>query len=99
MRRLQFAPRARADLIDIFHYIAGDNPGRAVTFVGEIEQRCFALADFTERGRARPELGPGLRSMPHGRYVIFYTPDLETVRIERILHGARDVEGGLEGAG
>lgn len=92
MRRLQFAPQARADLIDIFTYVARDHPRRAGSFVDELEARCADLTAFPDSGRPRPELAPGLRSKPHGRYLIFYTPDEETVRIERILHGARDLE-------
>jgi len=34
--------------------------------------------------------GPGLRVLPYGQYLIFYRPMDTTVRIERILHGARD---------
>ena len=33
----------------------------------------------------------GLRSCVHGIYVIFFTIDDQGVRIERILHGARDL--------
>ena len=92
LRQVEFAPQARADLIDIFDYIAGDDNVRAEAFVGRIEQRCNALLDFPELGRSRSELAPDLRSIPHGAYLIFYTPDAEVVRIERILHGARDIE-------
>jgi len=92
LRRLEFSPEADADLVDIATYIARDNPGRAHGFVGELEGRCAQLLGFPESGRARPELAPDLRSKPHGRYIIFYTPGPQTVRIERILHGARDIE-------
>ena len=95
MRRLAFSPAAEADLLDIVAYIASDNPARARSFVAEIEARCVGLRDFPESGRARPELAPGLRSCPHGRYVIFYTPGADAVRIERVLHGARDLEAEL----
>jgi toxin ParE1/3/4 len=44
-------------------------------------------------------LAPELRSKPHGHYLIFYTPGSESVRIERILHGARDVEKEFAAAG
>ncbi|WP_375195574.1 type II toxin-antitoxin system RelE/ParE family toxin [Sphingobium sp.] len=32
-----------------------------------------------------------LRSRPHGSYVIFYSVLVSVIRIERILHGARDI--------
>lgn len=91
MRRLEFSPEAEADLSDIATYIARDNPERAHSFIDELEARCADLLGFSKSGRARAELAPELRSKPHGRYVIFYTSGAETVRIERILHGARDI--------
>lgn len=97
MRRLEFSPEAAADLADIAGYIARDNPKRARTFVDELEAHCAGLIEYPDTGRTRPELAPGLRSKPHGHYLIFYTPGTEVVRIERILHGARDLEGELSG--
>ena len=91
MRRLEFSPQATRDLADIGAYIARENPERARSFVDELEARCSSLREYPDTGRTRPELAPGLRSMPHGQYLIFYTPGQEVVRIERILHGARDV--------
>jgi toxin ParE1/3/4 len=60
--------------------------------VNELEAACASLRVYPHSGRERTELAEGLRSKPHGRYVIFYTPSTQSVRIERILHGARDVE-------
>ena len=91
MRRLTFSPAAEADLIDIAAWIAKDDAARALTFVEELEASCARLTDYPDSGRERPELAPRLRSKPHGRYVLFYTPMRGEVRIERILHGARDV--------
>jgi toxin ParE1/3/4 len=93
LRRLEFSPEAMADLVDIGAYIAKDDPRWARSFVEELETRCANLTEYPLTGRARPELAPDLRSKPHGQYLIFYTPGVEVVRVERILHGARDVEG------
>lgn len=93
MRRLEFSPEATADLADIGAYIARDDPRRARSFVDELEARCVGLIEHPDTGRLRPELAPGLRSKPHGDHLIFYTPSAQLVRVERILHGARDVEG------
>jgi toxin ParE1/3/4 len=41
----------------------------------------------------RPELGDGVRVLPHGRYLIFYREVIKGLRIERIMHGARDIGG------
>ncbi|HEX8655409.1 MAG TPA: type II toxin-antitoxin system RelE/ParE family toxin [Allosphingosinicella sp.] len=91
MRRLEFSPAATQDLVEIAAYIAADDPRRASSFVDELELRCSKLPAFPNAGRARPELSLGLRSVPEGKYVIFYSSSEAGVRIERILHGARDL--------
>lgn len=91
MRRLVFSPDAKGDLLDIAAYIAGDNPERAYSFVAELEAQCARLLDFPMRGQLRPELAAQLRSIPCGRYIIFFTPASDTLPVERILHGARDI--------
>ena len=89
--RLEFSPAADADLVEIASFIARDNVPRAVTFIDELEAACAKLVDFPHSGVARSDLRAGLRSKPHGSYVIFYGVLEKVVRIERILHGARDI--------
>lgn len=87
---LLFSPAAEADLIDIAVYIAADDPVRALTFVEELEAACNILVDHPLAGVARPEIGESLRSRPYRRYIIYYRVTDSAIRIERILHGARD---------
>lgn len=94
--RLEIAPRAEADLDEIFDYIAADHPSRARTFIDELERDFMALLDFPDSGRDRSDLSAGLRSKPHGKYLLFYTRQDAKIRIERVIHGARDL-GGLFG--
>jgi len=93
--RLEFSPAAESDLVEIARFIAEDNVPRALSFVDELEGACSVLVDHPFAGSARTEIRAGLRSKPHGRYVIFYTPLEATIRIERILHGARDIGSAL----
>lgn len=79
--------------MDIAIFIANDNPTRALTFVDELERKCEALGDSPGIGTSRPELGEGIRMLPHGRYVIFYREVQKRLRIERVIHGARDIGG------
>ena len=88
---LSFSPAADADLTDIASFIARDNVARALTFIDELQAACTKLLDFPGSGTVRSELRPDLRSRVYGSYVIFYTLVPGSVRIERILHGARDV--------
>lgn len=73
--------------------IAQDNPARALTFVDELEDRCVALGNAPGIGTARPDLGDGICMLPHGRYLIFYRQTSRSVRIERVMHSARDIDG------
>jgi toxin ParE1/3/4 len=89
--KVALSPLAEADLMDVAAFIAEDNPTRALTFVDELEAKCDALGGAPGIGTSRPELGEGMRMLPHGRYLIFYREVNEGLRIERILHGARDI--------
>jgi toxin ParE1/3/4 len=92
-RRLLLSPRAAADLEEIADYIARDNPIRAASFVAELEAECWAVAVSPELYPARADLALGLRMAVHGRYLVLYRdlPGEETVRIERVLHSARNL--------
>ncbi len=95
MRRLRLSPRAARDLEEIGDFIARDSPARAVSFVEELLAKCEAI---TQTPTAWPEqrgLAPGARRAVHQRYLLFYTVHVRQVRIERILHGARDIDGRL----
>jgi|ERR1700674_1612878 toxin ParE1/3/4 len=89
--RLLFAPLAQSDLEEIGDYIALDNRPRARSFVRELRALCRKIVDNPLAFPAREDLGPGLRVVPYGQYLIFYRPIDTTVRIERILHSARDL--------
>jgi toxin ParE1/3/4 len=85
-------PRAKADLSEIWDYIADDCEARADAFIDTIDRKIRALAEQPNMGRARDELETGLRSFPVGRYIIFYLSLPEGVEIVRVLHGARDLD-------
>ena len=92
-RRLLLSPRAAADLEEIADYIARDNPTRAASFINELEGKCRSAAATPDLYPARPELAPGIRMAVHGRYLVFFRdlPAENTVRIERVLHSARNL--------
>jgi toxin ParE1/3/4 len=93
LRRLLLSPRAADDLEEIAEYIARDNPLRAASFVAELEAKCQAVAASPEIYPTRPDLAPGVRMAVHGRYLVLYRdhPAENTVRIERVLHSARNL--------
>jgi toxin ParE1/3/4 len=85
------SPLAEFDLEEIGDYIARDNPPRAVTFIREIRELCVKITAMPEAAFLRHELGEGTRMVPFGKYLIFYTVGAESIRIERVLHGARNI--------
>lgn len=85
------SPFAELDLEEIGDYIARDNPQRAVSFIREIREQCVKIAAMPLAAPLRHELGEGFRMASFGRYLIFYTVDAESVRVERVLHGARNI--------
>ena len=89
--KVVFSPAFSKDLNEISDYIALDSPKRALSFTNEIRQRCLALGDVPESGAVRSEFGANIRSVPFGRYVIFYIIYPDRVRIVRVLHGARNL--------
>ena len=85
-------PRVLSDLAEIWDYIADDSEVRADAFVATIDAKFQTLAKQPGIGRMRDELATGLRSLPIGRYVIFYLSLADGIEIIRVLHGARDID-------
>jgi toxin ParE1/3/4 len=85
-------PKALEDLAEIWAYIAEDSPRQADAFAAAIDREIRELDRRPLIGRARPELLTDLRSLPIGRYVIFYLPRNRGIEVVRVLHGARDLK-------
>ena len=85
------SPLAEEDLEDIGDYIARDNPTRAISFVRDIRERCAKIAAVPMAAPLCPELAEDVRMIIFGQYLIFYTVEAEEIRVERILHGARNI--------
>ena len=89
MPRLVFSPRAENDLEEIGDYIAADNPGRAVSFLAELRERCRLILDMPMSFPVCEDFGPGVRMAVHRRYLILFRIGPRDIRIERVLHAAR----------
>jgi toxin ParE1/3/4 len=93
-----FAPEAQADLIELYDYIAAHgSPERALTYIERIETTCRRLATFPERGTRRDDIRPGLRVIGLARRVtIAFHVGVDTVTIDRIPYGGRDLGAALD---
>ncbi len=61
MTRILKRPRAKADLAEIWGYIAEDSEDRADAFIDVIDKKLSMLAENPCLGKARHELGEGVR--------------------------------------
>jgi len=93
MARVTRAPLVATDLLEIWLYIAEDNPQAADALLDRIEDACAILAKSPRAGHARPELGTNVRSHPVGRYMIFYRKVAGGIEVIRVLSGYRDLAG------
>lgn len=96
MAAVTFSPKSRQDLLDIGDYIAKDSRANARRFVGKLMEQCKRIGNAPLGYAGREDLAPSLRMAALGRYVIFFRVIDGTVRIERVLHGARNLPAVLE---
>ena len=92
MKTLRLRPRAEADLDEIWLHVAGDDPGAADALIDRFTGIFDLLCRQPAMGAPTPEVSKGLRRFSLGNYLIFYTEDADTLVVERVLHGARDIE-------
>jgi toxin ParE1/3/4 len=91
--RVIFSADSKRDLAEIGAYIAGDSPGRALTFVRELRVLCVSLSDSPLRFPVVRKIGAfAMRRGILGNYLIFHAVRTDGIFIVRILHAARDYE-------
>ena len=94
-KHLVFRPEAEADLVALYKYIA-DASGSfnvAFNFTERLRAACYALVDFSERGRLRDDIMEGLRIIVVERKtVVAYFVKGDSVIINNIFHGGRNWE-------
>jgi toxin ParE1/3/4 len=84
--------QAAEDMDSIWLFIAEDNIDAAYRMMENLTRRFKSIAEMPDAGRNRSDLAPGLRSHLAGSYIIFYHNTQEAVIIDRVIHGARDLE-------
>src|SRR5450631_29630 len=84
---------AKSDLVEIGEFIRPHSPGRAITFVEELLDRCATLADNPCAFLLVPRYEHhGIRYCVHRDYLIFYRVLKDCVEVIHILHGARNYD-------
>ena len=92
MARVTRRPQAEIDVLEIWAYIAEDSVAEADRWVDRLDQSLALWATHPKMGRERPELAPKLRSLPFGRYVVFFEPLPDGIDVVRVMHGSQDIE-------
>ena len=89
--RLEISPLAAMDARKIARHIAKDKPLAASHWVDSIESEYLAILESPLAFPLIPLLQSGFRKRNVGRYIIFFRVQGDLVRIERVLHGMRDL--------
>lgn len=92
MLRVTHTPAAQRDLVAITDWMAADSLDAALRFYDEVDRLLSLIARYPRIGEATEYLGPGIRRVSLGDYLLFYRISGETVELIRILHGARDIQ-------
>lgn len=100
--RVRRSEQAKRDLIEQAWHIAQDSVDAAERFLAACEEAFDTLVRMPEMGVPREFRNPrleGLRMWPvrgFEKHLVFYQPLADGIRVVRVLHGARDIEGILE---
>ena len=91
MKRLEFRPRARADLANISRYtIRHWGRSQARSYLERVNTTAERLAGGVLNGRPTPYVG--LRMQRAESHVIYYVDGQEMITVVRILHERMDAE-------
>jgi plasmid stabilization system protein ParE len=93
VRRIEFAPAARAELDHAVDYYEADYPRRGLRFYNAVERAVRAAAATPLAGPLYPGLpevlGVRRRVVPGFPYVLAYRYLGDLLRIEAVVHGKR----------
>ncbi|MGX8009196.1 type II toxin-antitoxin system RelE/ParE family toxin [Mesorhizobium sp. ORM8.1] len=96
--RIVWSPAARADLLDVYLTIGGENPRAADRHYDQLEARAMQLTDQPRMGARRPDIRPSTRMLVEAPFLLLYetisdTDDglIQWVEIVRVVDGRRDL--------
>lgn len=92
MSRIRLTPLADQDLVQIWHFIAQDDPVAADRLLDLLEEKYKLLAENPHMGPARPDIAKELRYLPVGNCLLLYRVIPNGIELVRVVHGARDLQ-------
>ena len=84
------SPRAEADLIDIWLYVAEDQSVNADRLLDRLNDAALSIVESPGMGVDRPRLSKGLKSFPVNSYILYYRVNAAELELVRVLSASRD---------
>jgi plasmid stabilization system protein ParE len=95
MSAYALTPLAKADIFEIWSYIAEESENAADRVEQAIYDACAFVAEAPMRGHSRPDLTTrSLRFWSLSRYpnyTVVYRPETAPLRVVAVLHGKRNI--------
>ena len=92
MTRVFYTHQADRDLLDLWLYIAQDNPAAADRQLEAIHASCERLAEYPGIGQGSPDIRPGMKRWPVGSYLVLHRLISDGIEVVRVVHGARHLD-------
>ncbi|MEX2215457.1 MAG: type II toxin-antitoxin system RelE/ParE family toxin [Phycisphaeraceae bacterium] len=92
--RIEFSPRAEAEISDAARFIARDSPLNARRWYDGIFEAIMGLDEMPHRyafAREKETLNIELRQLVFKSYRVIFSVKDDLVKIHRVIHTARDV--------
>jgi plasmid stabilization system protein ParE len=90
--KTRLSPRGRLDYFTVLDILLEQRRGREDLFMNEFEKASARLELFPEIGIELSVLGDGIRRIMVWDYHVFYRATQTEIVIERVIHGARDID-------
>lgn len=90
-KELTYSPLADNDLLEIFPYIAAQDPAAASFFIRDLTRKIAWIASSGFPGCPRDTLSLGLKALPYRRRRIYLRTTETTVRVVHVPHGHQDI--------
>ncbi len=92
-------PLAKADIFDIWSYIAGDNNSNSEVTASRVEQAIYDACAFVAEAPMRGHSRSDLTSRPlrfwtltrYPNYTVVYRPETSPLEVVAVLHGKRNI--------
>ncbi len=91
MRRIEFTPKAKRDIEEIWGY-SFERFGfeKAEAYLRELQRAAETVAEDPRRGLACDNIRSGYRKFPVGSHIVFFRASESRIVIVRILHQRMD---------